>query len=109
MNAKDFENLRRDWITELIDIKLLKSEKQHHNCVLCGGVPSLQETKVYWGPGDHKWSCRRFYLRNVVCTKCGLQTRRVLCKIEDDDSDTIFTDDRHVRESEVWLDWDLMR
>ena len=96
----------RDWVIEKHFPDLVKTESNKAPCPLCGGVPSVQKQEIYFGRSDHKWSCIRHYLRNIVCTKCGLQTRKLLYNTEYDDSDTVYSLGRYASDSEVWEDWD---
>lgn len=96
------------WIEEVEEPKFIETKGHHNPCPLCDGTPSLQEQIVYHGRGNHKGACIWLYLRNVICTKCRLQTGKILYAYEYDDSDTVYPTKKYASDSDVWKDWNAL-
>ena len=100
---------RLDWIEEIGEPCIIKDSNGTYDnkqkCPVCGGSPAIQEQIIYHGRRDHKWACIRYYLRNIVCTQCKLQTGPVLYKKEYDDSDTIYPAEIITPDAKIWVAW----
>lgn len=100
-----YDRIHEDWITEE-RTKFIPCNEVHSECPLCGGKPKMLLTTVYNGRADYKWSCERYYYKNIVCPKCHFQTEKTLFKEEYDDSDTIYPKEYNISDSDIWKIWD---
>jgi len=63
--------------------------------------------REYHGRKDHKWSCERFYYKEVFCKSCGFHGAREMYRSEYDDSDTIYPKHyRQVTDASIWKKYD---